>query len=62
MSKRGWAGAFINLVLVAELAVFLLSVVLACGAQMQSDAASNARMQKAYRFQKGGWTYVHLEG
>jgi hypothetical protein len=25
-------------------------------------AASDARLQKAYRFQKGGWTYVHLEG
>ena len=22
----------------------------------------DARLQKAYRFQKGGWTYVHLEG
>jgi Phospholipase B len=25
-------------------------------------AASDGRLQKAYRFQKGGWTYVHLEG
>ncbi len=23
---------------------------------------SDARLQKAYRFQHGGWTYVHLEG
>ena len=23
---------------------------------------SDARLQKAYRFQQGGWTYVHLEG
>ncbi len=23
---------------------------------------SDARLQNAYRFQKGGWTYVHLEG
>jgi hypothetical protein len=23
---------------------------------------SDSRLQKAYRFQKGGWTYVHLEG
>lgn len=29
----------------------------------QSDAAAvNPRLQKAYRFQKDGWTYVHLEG
>ena len=29
-----------------------------------ADAAppSNPRLQKGYRFQKGGWTYVHLEG
>lgn len=24
--------------------------------------ASDARLQKAYRFQQGGWNYVHLEG
>src|SRR5437764_14887559 len=24
--------------------------------------SSDARLQKAYRFQQGGWTYVHLEG
>jgi Phospholipase B len=24
--------------------------------------SSDARVQKAYRFQQGGWTYVHLEG
>jgi hypothetical protein len=27
-----------------------------------SDPSSDRRLQKAYRFQKGGWTYVHLEG
>src|SRR5208283_4122549 len=26
------------------------------------SGASDARLQKAYRFQQGGWTYVHLEG
>ena len=25
-------------------------------------SSSDARLQKAYRFQQGGWTYVHLEG
>jgi len=25
-------------------------------------SGSDARLQKSYRFQQGGWTYVHLEG
>ncbi len=28
----------------------------------ETPASSDARLQKAYRFQQGGWTYVHLEG
>src|SRR5580704_6794546 len=31
-------------------------------AQAQSGAASDPRLGKSYRFQQGGWTYVHLEG
>ena len=31
-------------------------------AQEAGSASSDQRLQKAYRFQKGGWTYVHLEG
>ena len=27
-----------------------------------AGSQSDSRLQKAYRFQKGGWTYVHLEG
>jgi len=27
-----------------------------------SSTAPDPRLQKAYRFQQGGWTYVHLEG
>src|SRR5271155_2555308 len=27
-----------------------------------SSALSDSRLEKAYRFQQGGWTYVHLEG
>src|SRR5712692_7674257 len=36
----------------------------ACFAQEQkgSKPGYDARLQKAYRFQQGGWTYVHLEG
>ena len=31
-------------------------------ASLMWAAPGDARLQKAYRFQKGGWTYVHLEG
>jgi hypothetical protein len=49
--------------LITHVAAFLLLAVIVSGAQTQTDsAASNPRLQKAYRFQKGGWTYVHLEG
>jgi len=27
-----------------------------------ANAKSDGRLEKAYRFQQGGWTYVHLEG
>jgi hypothetical protein len=33
----------------------------ACLAETQGGNA-DPRLQKAYRFQRGGWTYVHLEG
>lgn len=41
-----------------------LGLALASVAQAESagSAASDARLQKAYRFQQSGWTYVHLEG
>jgi len=35
---------------------------LACAAAGARPGQSDARLQKAYRFQQGGWTYVHLEG
>ena len=34
---------------------------LACSVSMAA-AADNASGSPAYRFQRGGWTYVHLEG
>jgi hypothetical protein len=37
-------------------------LVFAAGMAAQQATSSDARLQKAYRFQKGGWTYVHLEG
>jgi hypothetical protein len=38
-----------------------MMLVFACTA-MAASGAPDARLQKAYRFQQGGWTYVHLEG
>ncbi|MGA8442194.1 MAG: C45 family peptidase [Candidatus Sulfotelmatobacter sp.] len=35
---------------------------LAAAAKKPDPAASGARLEKSYRFQQGGWTYVHLEG
>src|SRR5947209_3788077 len=41
----------------------LLGLVLAWnGAVLAASSDSDARLQKAYRFQRGDWTYVHLEG
>ena len=31
-------------------------------ARTTSAGASDARLEKSYRFQRAGWTYVHLEG
>jgi hypothetical protein len=51
---------------VAVLSVASMDAVTRGGVSAASGAASDAsldrRLQKAYRFQKGGWTYVHLEG
>src|SRR5271169_4084613 len=44
------------------LAVVLLVGATGAQAQDAGSAASDPRLQKAYRFQQGGWTYVHLEG
>ncbi|HEX3819422.1 MAG TPA: C45 family peptidase [Candidatus Sulfotelmatobacter sp.] len=35
---------------------------LVCAVQAAGANPQDARLQKAYRFQQGGWTYVHLEG
>ena len=44
---------------VGALGMVLAVVALVAGAP---GGSAGARLQKAYRFQKGGWTYVHLEG
>jgi hypothetical protein len=43
-------------------AVLLIASMCAAQAQKAASAASDPRLQKAYRFQQGGWTYVHVEG
>jgi hypothetical protein len=50
--------AFIFNLLVAG--VFLIGCM--CAVQAQNGAVSDPRLDKSYRFQEGGWTYVHLEG
>jgi hypothetical protein len=42
----------------------VLSVASMCAAQAPKpgSAAADPRLQDAYRFQQGGWTYVHVEG
>jgi len=51
--------------MVARLAIVLLAVVCSLSttpAAAQAGHSSDPRLAKAYRFQQGGWTYVHLEG
>jgi hypothetical protein len=43
-------------------AVVLAASMCVARAQEAGSASSDPRLQNAYRFQKGGWTYVHLEG
>src|SRR3954447_27061888 len=48
-----------------RLAVYLLlagAMGLSYAALAASADSSDPRLQKAYKFQQGGWTYVHLEG
>src|SRR5437588_4264612 len=40
----------------------LSGLVMALAISALAGDSSDARLQKSYRFQQGGWTYVHLEG
>ncbi len=40
----------------------VLGFTLAMTCALWASASPEARLQKAYRFQQGGWTYLHLEG
>lgn len=50
MGNRLWRHGFLG----------SLAVILTCAAM--AATRPDARLEKAYRFQQGGWTYVHLEG
>src|SRR5580700_8115674 len=43
-------------------AIFLIAFAGSASPAQSAPVSSDARLQKAYRFQQGGWTYVHLEG
>jgi len=42
--------------------VAFAGVVSAASAETPAPASADPRLGKSYRFQQGGWTYVHLEG
>jgi hypothetical protein len=44
------------------LVAFASTLALASDAPAKPAPSSDPRLEKAYRFQKGGWTYIHLEG
>jgi hypothetical protein len=45
-----------------SLVVVLAPCAFAASPKTSATGASDARLEKSYRFQQGGWTYVHLEG
>jgi hypothetical protein len=47
---------------ICGIAIFLALTCAEFAAANPSAVPSDARLQKAYRFQQGGWTYLHLEG
>jgi hypothetical protein len=60
--RQGRFGFSVKGIVAAFAVVWLISASVSAYAQETGAASSDARLQKAYRFQKGGWTYVHLEG
>jgi hypothetical protein len=46
----------------AVVIALLLSSVSVAQMPAPDSTSTDTRLQKAYRFQKGGWTYLHLEG
>lgn len=52
----------VRYLLMGCLPVIGLALALAYPAHAAGASPQDVRLQKAYRFQKNGWTYVHLEG
>jgi phospholipase B-like protein len=48
--------------LTRTLTVLLFLAAIGFAQSQTSSTAADSRLEKAYRFQQGGWTYVHLEG
>ena len=49
------------IVILVCVSAFSISCAASSGSE-KTASSSDSRLQKAYRFQQGGWTYVHLEG
>ncbi|PYX27960.1 MAG: peptidase C45 [Acidobacteria bacterium] len=60
LPRRWWTKLFALAGLIA--AAVLISEASFAQEQKVTTPASDARLQKAYRFQQGGWTYLHLAG
>jgi Phospholipase B len=55
-------GSWYLVIVVVASALTLLSSASGLSEAPAVGGTSDARLEKGYRFQKGGWTYVHLEG
>jgi hypothetical protein len=65
MSNKPGLSTFHRLTVTVAVAIFAALICLpayASSANTPAAPAPDARLAKAYRFQQGGWTYVHLEG
>jgi hypothetical protein len=51
-----------RLILEAAVAMVVVLVATCTSGAQTANSETDARLQKSYRFQKGRWTYVHLEG
>jgi hypothetical protein len=60
--KQRLSGFVLARLMAVVAGVLLIASMCVAQPQNASFAASDPRLQKAYRFQQGGWTYVHLEG
>jgi hypothetical protein len=61
--RSSWGvSLFLTLAIVVCGAGMLMTTPTQVGAAAQTPAASDARMKKAYRFERDEWIYVHLEG